>query len=155
MVSQIVPVTAGEIRRNKFNNNSFERRIGINTDDFTFSNEGCALTVTPPEIALNSHRIVHGGWTAALFDTVATGAAYTYQTGGLADNEYGLTAALDIKFDSPVLPGRTYTCKGGIIGREGNNIHTQATVIDSEGKQVANAKALVKARRPDYPKQAA
>lgn len=146
LVNQIVPVSAGDIRRNGYKS-SFDKHIGINTDDFT--KNGGAVTVTPPEAALNPHGIVHGGWTSVLLDTVASGAAYTYQTGKLEDNEFGLTTSLNIEFKKPVFAGATYLCQGNILRREGNMIHTKAEVTDSNGIQVAAATATLKAKKSD------
>lgn len=149
LVNQITPITAGAIRSRGYSN-LFDKHIGINTDNFTSDRERCAVTVVPQETALNVHGSVHGGWTAALLDTVASGSAYSHQAGGLRDDEYGLTASLNVEFNAPVFAGRKYACEGRIIGREGNNIKTRAAVTDDKGLEVATATALVKARRADY-----
>lgn len=148
-VTQIRPVTAGEIRRNGYIN-SFDKHVGISTDGFISNKKNCTVTAAPQEIALNPHGCVHGGWTATLLDTVAGGVAYSNQAGALDDNEYGLTSALSVEFKAPVFVGEAYTCTGRIIQRDGNNIHTGATLADSKGVQVATASALIKARRVDY-----
>lgn len=148
-ISQITPITAGEIRRNGYVN-SFDRHVGISTEGFISHRKNCTVTAIPQETALNPHGCVHGGWTATLLDTVAGGVAYSNKTGALEDNEYGLTSALDIEFKVPVFSGETYTCAGKIIHRDGNNIQTRATLADSKGVEVATASALIKARRVDY-----
>lgn len=151
LVKSIVPITAGETRK-KIHINPFDKHIGINVETLSSTD---AITATPQETALNAHGIVHGGWTAAFLDIVASGVPYSYQEGALKDNEYGLTASLNIEFKRPVFVGTAYTGEGTIVKREGNNIQTKATITDDQGIQVATATALVKARRPDYSKQAA
>ena len=151
MVNQIIPITAGEIRSGRYSgryNNSFNRLTGISLEGF--SEDKCAITVTPQETALNVQGCVHGGYIATVADTVASGAAYSDQIGALKDGEYGLTASLSIEFNKPLFAGKTYFCEGKIDGREGNNIRTNAIVTDDQGVQVAAATALVKARRTNY-----
>ncbi len=152
MMSQIVsPITAKQFRTGRFNS-PFNIHIGINNIEGFNSPKGrCAITATPPETATNIYKGVgHGGWTATFLDTVASCAAYTDQSGGLEDNEFALTKSIDIKFKKPVLIGQPYTGSGKIIRRTGNDIETEATVIDSKGVEVASATAVIKARRPDY-----
>lgn len=149
LVNQITPITAGEIRRQGYKT-SFDRHIGIATESIMADKERAVVKGTPQETALNPHGCIHGGWTATLLDTVAGGVAYSHIAGGLNDNEYGLTKTLNIEFNAPVFAGQTYTCEGKIARREGNNIHTKATITDDQGTQVASATALIKARRPDY-----
>ena len=149
LVNQITPITAGDIRRHGYKT-SFDRHLGIATESIMADKQRAVVKATPQETALNPHGCVHGGWTATLLDTVAGGVAYTNQTGGLEDSEYGLTKTLNIKFNAPVFAGQSYTCEGRIDRREGNNIHTTATITDDSDTQVASATALIKARRPDY-----
>lgn len=149
-ISQITPITAGTVRRTKSCANPFDKHLGINTENLISEQGTCAVTVVPQEITSNIQSSVHGGWIAALLDTVASGAAYSYQAGGLEDNEYGLTASLNIRFIRPVLIGETYTCEGAVVGREGNSIQTKAVINNKEGTPVATAIAVVKARQADY-----
>ena len=150
LVNQIVPRTAGEMRRKEFNS-PFNRHVGINIKSFTTNKDAFIVTATPSETASNIHgQVVHGGWTATYFDTVLSGVVHSDQAGSLKDEEYALTQKLDIKFNAPLFVGQTYSCEGKITEREGNNIQTEASVIDSQGKEVATATALVKARRADY-----
>ena len=147
MASKIVPVTAGQIRGNRKYNNKFDEHLGIKiADDFISSSKMSIATATPPDTAKNIHGVVHGGWTAALLDTVAGGTVHSHQPGSLENNEYALTSSLTINYNLPVYAGNTYRCEGKITGRNGNNIETQATVIDDQGRSVATAVALVKAR---------
>lgn len=143
--NQITPITAGTIRRERRCSNSFDNHIGINTEGLISNQGACAVTVVPQETASNIQGSVHGGWIAALLDTVASGAAYSFQPGGLEDSEYGLTASLNVRFNRPVFTGETYTCEGKVIGREGNNIQTEAAITNGKGVQVATATAVVKA----------
>lgn len=147
-VIQIVPLAAGVVRSER-RTNPFDKYIGINTEGLTSSKETCAITVVPNKTSLNIQGSVHGGWIAALLDAVASGAAYSKQPGALTDNEYGLTASLNIKFNLPLFPERQYTCEGKVISREGNNIQTEAKITDESGRQVAIAQALVKALKAD------
>ena len=151
MMSQVVPVTAGEIRRGGFSS-PFNKHVGIEGFTSTNTNKGAiAINVITPETASNIHRpIVHGGWTATLLDTVASSVPYFHKVNGLEDSEYGLTKSLNIEFNKPVFVGQTYSCQGNIIERKGNNIKTEAALTDAQGVKVATATALVKARRADY-----
>ena len=150
LVNSIVPITAGKIRNGEYKN-PFDGHLGVNIGrDFISSNERSVVTTTPPDTARNVHGSVHGGYTASLLDTVASGTVYSAQPNGLKDDEYALTASLNIEFKKPVVIGRKYTCEGTVVGREGNNIQTKAALTDDQGVQVATATALVKARRADY-----
>lgn len=149
LVSPITPITAGQIRQGGYKN-SFDRYIGIDAEGFTLNG---AITVIPPETAKNVHGTVHGGYTASVLDTVASGIVCSpNQTSGLEGEEYPLTASLDVRYLRPLFVGREYRCEGKIVSREGNNIRTEAAITDDQGMKVATAKALVKARRIDYQK---
>ncbi len=149
IVNGFKPVTAGAIRSGGYIN-SYDKQIGIDTKDLIADDGKCAVTVIPREITLNPHSCVHGGWTASLLDTVASGAAFSNQAGSLNDEEYGLTSELKLRYNAPLFAGQKYTCEGTVIKREGNNIYTEAIVSDNEGHPVATATALVKARKLDY-----
>ncbi len=148
-VNSLKPITAGAIRTGGYIN-LYDKQIGIDTSNLLGNDGKCAVTVTPQEATLNPHRCVHGGWTASLLDTVASGVVFSNQEGALDDKEYGLTSQLTLKYNAPLFSGQMYTCEGKIVKREGNNIHTKAVVTDDEGRPVATATALVKARRTDY-----
>ncbi len=147
-MNRITPITAGEIRKRRGYTNPFQDHIGI--PKIHISTRGSSVSrVIPSEIAKNVHGIVHGGWTGALLDTTAAGAAYSSQPGRLENGEYGVTANLNIDFIRPVFIGEVYNCKGEITERKGSNIYTRATVTDSKGERVAVATARVKALSPD------
>ena len=149
-IKQITPITAGQIRRGGYSS-PYDQHLGISpTRDFFSDNERSTITVIPPDVALNPHACVHGGYVASVLDTGTGYAAYSNQPGSLDDKEYALTSSLNVEFNAPVFSGQTYTCEGKIIGREGNNIRTKATLTDDKGIQVASATALIKARRTDY-----
>ncbi len=148
-VNSFKPVTAGTIRAGGYNN-LYDKQIGIDSSNLLRDDEKCAIAVTPQETTLNPHSCVHGGWTASLLDTVASGVAFSNQEGALSDKEYGLTSQLTLKYNAPLFAGHRYTCEGKIVKREGNNIHTKAVVTDDKGRPVATATALVKARKTDW-----
>ena len=150
-------ITAGEFRGGKKIISPFNEHVGISIKDITPTNDGAfALTVTPPATAANTHGdVVHGGWTATCFDTLLSGPPYLQKTGGLEDGEYGLTRSMRVEFESPLFVGETYTGVGKIIGRNGNNIQTIASLTNSKGKKVATAEALFKARRADWNRSSA
>lgn len=148
LVGSIKPVLAGEVR-NKHYLNPFDTHIGI--EKFEASGQGVRSTANTHDTTSNIHGSVHGGWSSANLDATSVGAAYFDKNSGLKDDEFGITASLDVRFLKPAMLGRKYICDAEVISREGNNIQTKAVIKDSETLvEIASATGLVKARKLDF-----
>ena len=147
MNNVISPIGAGEIRRRGYLN-PFDTHIGIKRFDST--GEGIKSIADTSEVTSNIHGTVHGGWSSANLDATSVGAVYNDREKGLKDDEYGVTALLDVKFKNPAFLGETYDCDAKVVSREGNDIKTFAVIRNSNGVEIASARGLIKARKLDY-----
>lgn len=79
--------------------------------------------------------IVHGGILTALCDDVMAWSARK------ASGEWSVTANISVRFLRPVESGKNYTASGSASKVEGRKIHTEAKILNEEGKTCADAKA--------------
>ena len=147
MINGVKPLSAGEVRTRGYFNR-FDSHIGIK--EFSINHEGFASLSTTENFTSNIHGSVHGGWSSANLDATSVGAVYADLENGLKENEYGVTASLDVQFKNPALVGENYLCNAKVIKREGNNIFTEASIKSSQGVEIASARGLIKARKLDY-----
>lgn len=147
MINGITPLSAGEVRRRGYFNR-FDSHIGIK--EYSTMHEGFTSSSTTEQFTSNIHGSVHGGWSSANLDATSVGAVYADLEKGLKENEYGVTASLDVQFKSPALVGEDYACNAKVVKREGNNIFTEAIIKSSQGVEIASARGLIKARKLDY-----
>jgi acyl-coenzyme A thioesterase PaaI-like protein len=103
---------------------------------------------TLPDTFSGAPSYVHGGVTMAVLDeamawvTIAVGKAFA------------LTTTTTTDFRWPIKVGRTYRVEARVAGREGNDLHTEATISDAAGRPCAVARSTFRAMKPDQATEA-
>jgi len=112
--------------------------------DFLLAEDGSVVCLpTIPDIYEGPPGIVHGGIIATLLDEVMS---KTVRALGLT----GLTSQLEIVYRFPVHSGVPIRLEGRLVRIEGRKHWTEARLLDSKGRVLAEGKGLFVAMRSGH-----
>ncbi len=94
------------------------------------------IPFTPKADWCGYEGVVHGGILTALCDDAMAWSAKQ------ASDKWSVTANISVRFLRPVEAGKNYTVSGHASEPEGRKIHTEARILDEDGKVCADARGV-------------
>ncbi|MEH7306324.1 PaaI family thioesterase [Neobacillus drentensis] len=129
-------MTKEDLKKQLEQRNSFDRKIGVQINQFEEGNIVLELPVTP--YLLNPINTVHGGVYAVLLDTVMGITARSFTDCSL------VTVNLNINYLEPTQEGEKMVAKANIIRHGTSLVTAEGEVRDSTGKLLAIATGTFK-----------
>jgi acyl-coenzyme A thioesterase PaaI-like protein len=100
--------------------------------EFFREGDTVAAAFTPAPDHGGYGQVVHGGVVATALDEALGWAIY-----GLLD-KLGVTTDLRVRFEAPVLCGRSYTVRGRVERKDDRGAEIAAEIVDADEKRVAS-----------------